>query len=198
MILSDEMISAYGENLITPFVRAARQDNVISYGLTSAGYDIRVAGEFKVCVNTLGGVIDPKSIDPRVFVDITAKTYIDLPPYSFALCRSVEWITMPRDLAGRVTGKSTYARCGLILNCTPLEPEWCGYITLELSNTTPLPSRVYVGEGIGQLQFERIDGNVNVSYADKQGKYQNQHGVVTAKIKRTFSPSQDTTNAENG
>lgn len=167
--------------MIEPFVDSQRRDGVISYGLSSYGYDMRVATEFKVFTNVYNVLVDPKNFDPRSFVDITAE-HCDIPPNSFALARSVEFFRVPRSICCVVLGKSTYARAGIIVNVTPLEPEWEGYVTIEISNTTPLPARIYANEGIAQILFLESDEECAISYADKKGKYQQQQGIVLPKI----------------
>ena len=171
--------------MITPFcpcqVRASQGERVISYGVSSYGYDARIAQEFKVFTNINSQIIDPKEFSEESFVDIKSNVCI-IPPNSFALARTIERFKIPRDVVVICVGKSTYARCGIIVNVTPLEPEWEGYVTLELSNTTPLPAKVYAGEGICQFIFLRGSAQCAVSYQDKKGKYQNQEGVVPAKI----------------
>jgi dCTP deaminase len=149
----------------------------VSYGVSSYGYDIRVADEFKVFTNIYNTVVDPKNFDPKSFVDIEADHCI-IPPNSFALAETVEYLEIPRDVLGVCVGKSTYARCGIIVNVTPLEPEWRGRVTIEISNTTPLPAKVYAGEGIAQFLFLKADAVCKVSYADKKGKYQDQKGLT--------------------
>ena len=156
------------------------KDGNISYGLSSYGYDIRVAPEFKVFTNVHNVVVDPKDFDDRSFVDVNAKECI-IPPNSFALARTEEYFRVPRDVLVCV-GKSTYARCGIIVNVTPLEPTWCGHLTLEISNTTPLPAKIYAGEGIAQLLFFQGDEMPQVAYADRKGKYMNQRGVTLPKL----------------
>jgi dCTP deaminase len=174
---------AQEHGMIAPFVEGQVRQGVISYGLTSYGYDMRIADDFKVFTNVFNTLVDPKNFDPRSFVDIKAP-YIDIPPNSFALGRSVEHFIIPRQVLTLCIGKSTYARCGLILNLTPLEPGWQGYVTIEISNTTPLPARVYANEGIGQVVFFESDEECEISYADKQGKYQGQQGIVLPRIER--------------
>jgi dCTP deaminase len=169
--------------MIEPFVDGQMREGVISYGLTSYGYDMRVADEFKVFTNVWNVVVDPKHFDPRSFVDIKAD-HIDIPPNSFALARSMEYFRIPRSVSCLVIGKSTYARTGILVNITPLEPEWQGYVTIEISNTTPLPARIYANEGIGQVLFFESDEECEVSYADKKGKYQGQTGIVLPRIDR--------------
>ena len=172
---------ALEHGMIEPFVENQVRDGVISYGLSSYGYDMRIAGEFKVFTNVFNTLVDPKHFDPRSFVDIKAD-YCDIPPNSFALARSIELFRIPRNVLCVVLGKSTYARTGLILNCTPLEPGWRGHITLEISNTTPLPARIYANEGIGQVLFFESDEECEISYDDKKGKYLDQVGVVLPRL----------------
>ena len=167
--------------MIEPFEAGQRREGVISYGLSSYGYDIRVAPEFKVFTNVHNALVDPKHFDPSSFVDIAADTCI-IPPNSFALARTTEYFRIPRDTLVICVGKSTYARCGIIVNVTPLEPTWCGYLTLEISNTTPLPAKIYANEGIAQLLFFKGDEEPEVAYADRHGKYQDQVGVTLPKL----------------
>ncbi len=167
--------------MIEPFVDGQVRDGVISYGLSSYGYDIRVAPEFKVFTNVHSAIVDPKSFDDRSFVDINEDVCI-IPPNSFALARTVEFFRIPRDVLVLCVGKSTYARCGLIVNVTPLEPTWEGYLTLEISNTTPLPAKIYGNEGIAQLLFFEGDEEPETTYADRQGKYMQQVGVTLPKM----------------
>ena len=167
--------------MIEPFEDRQVRDGVISYGLSSYGYDIRVADEFKIFTNINSTVVDPKSFDARSFVDLKADVCI-IPPNSFALARTVEYFRIPRDVLTVCVGKSTYARCGLIVNVTPFEPEWEGFVTLEISNTTPLPARVYANEGIAQVLFFQSDEVCEVSYADKKGKYQKQQGLTLPRL----------------
>ena len=167
--------------MIEPFVDTQVRSGVISYGLSSYGYDIRVADEFKIFTNINSTVIDPKSFDPRSFIDLRASECI-VPPNSFALARTVEYFRIPRDVLTVCLGKSTYARCGIIVNVTPLEPEWEGHVTLEFSNTTPLPAKVYANEGACQFLFLKADGVCETSYADRGGKYQKQRGVTLPKL----------------
>ena len=168
------------EQMITPFAEQTRGG--ISYGLTSYGYDIRISDTFKVFQAIHGGIIDPKNGDSRIIADIQTDNYIDIPPHGFALAQTVESFIIPRNVLCLVIGKSTYARGGLVLNCTPLEPEWRGTITLELSNTTDLPSRVYANEGVGQVLFFESDEECETSYRDKHGKYQNQVNITLARV----------------
>ncbi len=173
------MASEHG--MIEPFVEGQVREGVVSYGVSSYGYDIRVADEFKVFTNINTTLIDPKSFDPRSFVDLKAPVCI-VPPNSFALARTVEYFRIPRDVLTVCLGKSTYARCGIIVNVTPFEPEWEGTATLEISNTTPLPAKIYANEGIAQVLFFQSDEPCLTSYADKKGKYQAQKLVTLPKI----------------
>jgi dCTP deaminase len=172
---------ALEHGMIEPFVDEQVRAGVVSYGLSSYGYDIRVADEFKVFTNINSTVIDPKRFDPRSFVDVKADVCI-VPPNSFALARTIEYFRIPRDVLTVCLGKSTYARCGIIVNVTPFEPEWEGTVTLEISNTTPLPARIYANEGIAQVLFFQSDEPCERSYADKQGKYLKQRGVTLPRI----------------
>ena len=167
--------------MIEPYEDGQVSDGVISYGISSYGYDIRVACEFKVFTNVHNVIVDPKEFDARSFVDVTADHCI-IPPNSFALARTEEYFRIPRDVLVLCVGKSTYARCGIIVNVTPLEPTWEGYLTLEISNTTPLPAKIYGGEGIAQLLFFEGDEEPSVAYADRKGKYQKQTGVTLPKL----------------
>ncbi|RLC58494.1 MAG: dCTP deaminase [Chloroflexota bacterium] len=174
---------ALEQRMIEPFVDGQVRDGVISYGLSSYGYDIRVADEFKIFTPGLGDLtlVDPKRFDTRAMVDFTGDVCV-IPPNSFALGRSVEYFRVPRNVLCVCLGKSTYARCGIIVNITPFEPEWQGYVTLEISNTTPLPAKIYAGEGIAQVLFFEADEECEISYADKRGKYQAQQGVVLPRL----------------
>jgi dCTP deaminase len=167
--------------MIEPFVERQARTGVVSYGVSSYGYDIRVADEFKVFTNIYNTLVDPKNFDPKSFVDIKADVCI-IPPNSFALARTIEYFRIPRDILTICLGKSTYARCGIIVNVTPFEPEWEGHVTIEISNTTPLPAKIYANEGIAQVLFFQGDEPCEVSYKDKQGKYQAQRGVTLPKI----------------
>jgi len=167
--------------MIEPFEGKQVRDGTISYGLSSYGYDIRVAPDFKVFTNVHNVVVDPKSFDDRSFVDVPADVCL-IPPNSFALARTVEYFRIPRDVLVLCVGKSTYARCGIIVNVTPLEPTWEGHLTLEISNTTPLPAKIYANEGIAQLIFFRGVEEPTVAYADRKGKYQGQEGVTLPKL----------------
>jgi dCTP deaminase len=182
-IKSDKWIRrmALDHKMIEPFVDEQVRVGVVSYGLSSYGYDIRVADEFKVFTNINSTVIDPKQFDPQSFVDIKTDVCI-VPPNSFALARTVEYFKIPRDVLTICLGKSTYARCGIIVNVTPFEPEWEGFVTLEISNTTPLPAKIYANEGLAQVLFFQSDEPCERSYADKKGKYQGQKGVTLPKI----------------
>jgi dCTP deaminase len=181
--LSDRTIRrlALEEEMILPFEEAQKRDGCISYGLSSYGYDLRVADEFKIFTNVDSQIIDPKAFDPKCFVYRKTDVCI-IPPNSFVLGRSVEKVKMPRDVIGICVGKSTYARTGIIVNVTPIEPEWEGYITLEFSNTTTLPAKLYANEGCCQLVFLRGDQDCEVSYADRAGKYMNQTGVTGPRL----------------
>ncbi len=182
-IKSDRWIKrmATEHGMIEPFVENQVRAGVVSYGVSSYGYDIRVADEFKVFTNINTTVVDPKSFDPRSFVDLKSDVCI-VPPNSFALARTIEYFRIPRDVLTICLGKSTYARCGIIVNVTPFEPEWEGTATLEISNTTPLPARIYANEGIAQVLFFQSDEPCERSYADKKGKYQAQRQVTLPKI----------------
>ncbi len=174
-----QMATEHG--MIEPFSETQVRDGVISYGLSSYGYDVRIANEFKIFTNINHMVVDPKDFDPRSFVDFEGDQCI-IPPNSFALARTVEHFRVPRDVIVVTIGKSTYARCGIIVNVTPLEPEWEGIVTLEVSNTTPLPARIYAGEGIAQMLFFQSDEPCETSYADKKGKYQDQKGLTLPRL----------------
>jgi dCTP deaminase len=167
--------------MIEPFEGRQVRDGVISYGVSSFGYDIRVADEYKVFTDLHSVVVDPKGFDPRSFVDVKAD-YCIIPPRSFALARTLEYFRIPKDVLVICVGKSTYARCGIIVNVTPLEPEWRGYLTLEISNTTPLPAKIYSNEGLAQLLFFQGDEVPEVTYAQKSGKYQDQVGVTLPRL----------------
>ncbi|GAB4530045.1 MAG: dCTP deaminase [Anaerolineales bacterium] len=172
---------AHEQRMIEPFVDAQVRNGVISYGVSSYGYDIRVADEFKIFTNVYSAVVDPKSFDPRSMVDFKGEVCI-IPPNSFALARTVEYFRIPRGVLTVCVGKSTYARCGIIVNVTPFEPEWEGFVTLEISNTTPLPAKIYANEGIAQVLFFEGDEECHTSYADKKGKYQKQQDIVLPKL----------------
>jgi dCTP deaminase len=182
-IKSDRWIRemAQTQQMIDPFCEKQVREGVISYGLSSYGYDLRVADEFKIFTNVNSAIVDPKKFDERSFVGVRADS-IMVPPNSFALARSVEYFKIPRDVLTICVGKSTYARCGIIVNVTPFEPEWEGFVTLEISNTTPLPAKIYANEGLCQILFFQGDEPCQVSYKDKAGKYQNQTGIVLPKL----------------
>ena len=169
--------------MIEPFTDGQVRAGAISYGVSSYGYDMRVAPEFKIFTNVLSAIVDPKNFDDKSFVEFAGDVCV-VPPNSFALARSVEYFRIPRNVLTICVGKSTYARCGIITNVTPFEPEWEGHVTLEISNTTPLPARIYANEGICQvLFFEADDDDVcETSYADKKGKYQAQRGVTLPRL----------------
>ena len=182
-IKSDRWIArmAREHGMIEPFVEGQVREGVISYGVSSYGYDIRVADDFKVFTNINSTLIDPKHFDPRSFVDVRSDICI-IPPNSFALARTVEYFRIPRNVLTVCVGKSTYARCGIIVNVTPFEPEWEGTATLEISNTTPLPAKIYAHEGIAQVLFFESDEACTISYGDKKGKYQAQREVTLPRI----------------
>ncbi len=182
-ILSDRWIRrmAQEKGMIEPFVDAQKREGVISYGLSSYGYDARVGNDFKIFTNVNSSIVDPKNFDQQSFVDRNTDVCI-IPPNSFALARTVEYFRIPRDVLVICVGKSTYARCGIIVNVTPLEPEWEGHVTLEFSNTTPLPAKIYANEGACQFLFLQGNEPCEVSYRDKAGKYQGQRGVTLPKI----------------
>jgi len=172
---------ALEHGMIEPFEDRQVRQGVISYGLSSYGYDIRVGDEFKVFTNINNTVVDPKNFDDRSFVTMKTDVCI-IPPNSFVLAKTVEYFRIPRDVLTVCVGKSTYARCGLIVNVTPFEPEWEGFVTLEISNTTPLPAKVYANEGISQVLFFQSDEVCEVSYADRKGKYQKQQGLTLPRL----------------
>ncbi len=180
---SDRWITkmALEHRMIEPFADRQIRKGVISYGVSSYGYDIRVADEYKIFTNVYSAIVDPKEFDPRSMVDFKGDVCI-IPPNSFALARTVEYMRIPRSVLTICLGKSTYARCGIIVNVTPFEPEWEGYVTLEISNTTPLPAKIYSNEGIAQVLFFEADEGCEISYADKKGKYQGQQSIVLPKL----------------
>ncbi len=184
MALEHGMIEPFEPQLVRENKDAAGElkplERVISYGTSSYGYDVRCAPEFKVFTNIYGGIVDPKKFDPKAYVDIVDDSCI-IPPNSFALARTVEYFRIPRDTLVICLGKSTYARCGIIVNVTPLEPEWEGQVTLEFSNTTNLPARIYANEGVAQMLFFQSDDICETSYRDRGGKYQGQLGVTLPK-----------------
>ncbi len=183
MIRSDRWIRemARTHQMIVPFEEKQVREGKISYGVSSYGYDIRIADTFKIFTNINSTLVDPKSFDPKSFVDFKGEVCI-IPPNSFALGMSVERFKIPRNVMTLCVGKSTYARCGIITNVTPFEPEWEGYVTLEVSNTTPLPAKIYANEGIAQVIFFEANEVCETSYADKKGKYQSQTGITIPKI----------------
>ncbi len=187
-IKSDHWIRrmANEQGMIEPFVdgqvkTSEKGEGMVSYGLSSYGYDVRCADEFKIFTNINSAIVDPKDFDANSFVDVKSDVCI-IPPNSFALARTVEYLRIPRNVLTVCLGKSTYARCGIIVNVTPLEPEWEGHVTLEFSNTTPLPAKIYAGEGVAQFLFFESDEQCETSYRDKQGKYQGQTGVTVPRL----------------
>ena len=182
-IKSDRWIRrmAASRGMIEPFAESQVREGVISYGVSSYGYDMRVAPEFKIFTNVLSAVVDPKAFDPRSFVEFHGDVCM-VPPNSFALARSIEYFRIPRNVLTVCVGKSTYARCGIITNVTPFEPEWEGHVTLEISNTTPLPAKIYANEGIAQVLFFESDEECETSYKDKAGKYQQQTGITLPRL----------------
>ncbi|MCX8095548.1 MAG: dCTP deaminase [Caldisericia bacterium] len=183
MLKSDKWIKkmAIEYKMIEPFEEKQIKKGVISYGLSSYGYDLRLSDEFKIFTNVFNSIIDPKNFDPKSFVDYKGETCV-IPPNSFILGRSIEYLRIPRKILGICIGKSTYARCGIIVNITPIEAEWEGQVTIEISNTTPLPVKVYAYEGIAQIIFLESDEECEFSYKDKKGKYDKQIGIVLPKI----------------
>jgi dCTP deaminase len=183
MIKSDRWIRrmAQEHDMINPYSEKQVSEGVISYGVSSYGYDLRVADEFKIFTNVNSTIVDSKHFDERSFVTVNADVAI-VPPNSFALARSVEYFKIPRDVLTICVGKSTYARCGIIVNVTPFEPEWEGFVTLEISNTTPLPAKIYAKEGLCQILFFQSDEVCESSYKDRKGKYQAQKGIVLPKL----------------
>ena len=167
--------------MIQPYEEKQVRAGGISYGVSSYGYDIRIANEFKIFTNINNTIVDPKQFDTKSFVDFKGDVCV-IPPNSFALGKSVEFFKIPRNVMTICVGKSTYARCGIITNVTPFEPEWEGFVTLEISNTTPLPAKIYANEGIAQVLFFESDEECEISYADKKGKYQSQVGITLPKI----------------
>ncbi|MFN0065475.1 MAG: dCTP deaminase [Chlamydiales bacterium] len=187
-IKEDEWIKrmALEEGMITPFEEKQvryneKREKLVSYGLSSYGYDVRISNEFKVFTNVYNSIVDPKHFTEDSFVDILADTCI-IPPNSFALARTIEYFRIPRNILTICLGKSTYARCGIIVNVTPFEPEWEGYVTIEISNTTPLPAKIYANEGIAQVLFFEAANTCSVSYADRGGKYQKQQGITVPTV----------------
>ena len=184
---SDKWIQkmAEEEGMIEPFesvqIRESRDEKIVSYGLSSYGYDLRVSNQFKIFTNAYNTIVDPKNFQEDSFV-LVEGDYCIIPPNSFALAVSVEYFRIPRNVLTLCVGKSTYARCGIIVNVTPFEPEWEGYVTLEISNTTPLPAKVYANEGLAQILFFQSDQVCSVSYADRKGKYMKQKGITVPMI----------------
>jgi dCTP deaminase len=169
------------QGMIEPFEDKQIRKGVVSYGVSSYGYDVRVTDEFKIFTNVFSATVDPKAFDTRSMVDFKGDV-CTIPPNSFALARTVEYFRIPRKVLTICLGKSTYARCGIIVNVTPFEPEWEGYVTLEISNTTPLPAKIYANEGIAQVLFFEADEECTTSYADKKGKYQNQQTILLPRL----------------
>jgi dCTP deaminase len=172
---------ALKQGMIEPFEAGQVRDGVISYGVSSYGYDIRVADEFMIFTNVHSAIVDPKHFDPRSMINFKGDVCV-IPPNSFALARTIEYFRIPRSVLTVCLGKSTYARCGIIVNVTPFDPVWEGYVTLEISNTTPLPAKIYANEGIAQVLFFQADEECETSYADKKGKYQAQQTIVLPKL----------------
>ena len=187
-IKSDRWIEemARKQGMIEPFELMQVKNSKISYGLSSFGYDIRVSNEYKIFTNVNNSIVDPKNFDSGSFVDYIGDICI-IPPNSFALARSVEYFRIPRDVLTLCVGKSTYARCGIIVNVTPFEPEWEGYVTLEISNTTPLAAKIYSNEGLCQVLFFQSDEECRTSYKDKKGKYQKQSGITLPRMKKSIA-----------
>ncbi|RMG74356.1 MAG: dCTP deaminase [Nitrospirae bacterium] len=182
MVKNDRWIKEMAKKgMIEPFNDKQVRKGVISYGVSSYGYDMRISDEFKIFTNINNTIVDPKGFDPKSFVDFKGDVCI-IPPNSFVLGRSVEYFRIPRDVIVICLGKSTYARCGLVVNVTPLEPEWEGHVTIEISNTTPLPAKIYANEGIAQILFLGAEEVCETSYRDKTGKYQAQRGITLPKI----------------
>jgi dCTP deaminase len=182
-IKSDRWIRrmALEHGMIFPFEETQVREGVISYGLSSYGYDIRIGDEFKIFTNVRNSIVDPKNFSPDSFVDFKGPVCV-IPPNSFALAKTIEYFRIPRNVLTICVGKSTYARCGIITNVTPFEPEWEGFVTLEISNTTPLPAKIYANEGIAQVIFFEGDEPCTVSYADRKGKYQKQTGITPPRV----------------
>ncbi len=182
MVKNDKWIKKMAEKgMIEPYSFEQVRDGVVSFGVSSYGYDMRIADEFKIFTNINTTIVDPKNFDPKSFVNFKGDACI-IPPNSFALAFSIEYLRIPRDVLVICLGKSTYARCGIVVNVTPLEPEWEGHVTIEVSNTTPLPAKIYANEGIAQLLFLAAEDVCEVSYKDKTGKYQAQTGITLPKI----------------
>ncbi|MBI4680007.1 MAG: dCTP deaminase [Nitrospirae bacterium] len=182
MVKNDRWIKEMAEKgMITPFAENQVREGIISYGISAYGYDLRITDKFKIFTNVNSTIIDPKKFDPNSLIDFKGDVCI-IPPNSFVLATSVEYFNIPRDLIVICLGKSTYARCGIVVNVTPLEPEWEGHVTIEISNTTPLPAKIYANEGIAQVIFLGAEEICRVSYKDKAGKYQAQKGITLPKI----------------
>ena len=183
-IKSDKWIERMSSehNMIFPYEKNLIRPGIISYGISSYGYDLRVADEYKIFTNVNNSIVDPKNFDENSFVDFKGDMCI-VPPNSFALARSIEYFKIPRNVLTICVGKSTYARCGIIVNVTPFEPEWEGHVTLEISNTTPLPAKIYSNEGLCQVLFFESDEDCEITYKDKQGKYDGQTGITIPKMK---------------
>lgn len=173
-------VKEYG--MIEPFEEKLIRGGKVSYGLSSYGYDLRVADEFKIFTNVHSAIVDPKQFDEKSFVDVNGKGFVLIPPNSFALTRSLEYLRIPRNVLGLCIGKSTYARCGIIVNVTPLQPEWEGSLIIEISNTTPLPAKIYAGEGIAEILFFESDEECEYSYKDLSGVYSHQTSIVLPKV----------------
>lgn len=173
---------AIEKNMIAPFEENLVRGGKVSYGLSSFGYDLRVADEFKIFTNVHSAIVDPKNFDDKSFVDVVGKGNVLIPPNSFALTRSLEYLKIPKNVMGLCIGKSTYARCGIIVNVTPLQPEWEGFLIIEISNTTPLPAKIYAGEGIAEILFFKSEKNAQRSYKDLSGAYSNQKNIVLPKV----------------
>jgi dCTP deaminase len=172
---------AHEQRMIEPFVDSQVREGVISYGVSSYGYDVRVTDEYKIFTDVYSAIVDPKAFETKAMVDFKGPV-CTIPPNSFALARTVEYFRIPRQVLTVCLGKSTYARCGIIVNVTPFEPEWEGFVTLEISNTTPLPARIYSNEGIAQVLFFEADEECQISYADKKGKYQKQQAIELPRL----------------
>ena len=183
MIKNDRWIKKHAleKGMIEPFEQTQVRDGTISFGVSSFGYDLRVSDEFKIFTNVNNSIIDPKNFSPKSFVDFKGPVCI-VPPNSFALAQSVEYFKIPKNVMTICLGKSTYARCGIIVNVTPFEPEWEGHATLEISNTTPLPAKIYANEGLAQVLFFESQEEPETSYKDRKGKYQNQKGITLPKL----------------